>query len=1079
MPVHFLSDAERTRLSRFPDEIGPDDLNTFFTLSSADHQHIQIHRRPAMCLGVALQLCALRFLGFSPADLNTAPSDAVLFLANQLAVPPETLADTLASYAQREQTRTEQWQQVQQYLGYRVATQADLDTLTTWLIERAQEHDKPTVLFQMATEKLRTNKIVRPGVTILERIVASARERAYKETLHKLQPLLAPERRSWLDSLLVPNPDDGLRLGRGPLGSGRTRFEWLKGRAKGNTPKAVLAAVARITYLREQGVGQWDVSAINLNRCKFLARLGKKTSSWALNRAPDYRRYPILIAFLYQTLEELIDEILDLFDRYLADADSTARQKLDEFRRSTARATNEKVILFEEVGEIVLNPEITDAQLRHSIHEQISPEKMRVAVDECKRLRRPVDDNYYDFLAECYPTLRQFTPAMLSALTFRSNRMSSPLLEAVQYLHQLNAQHKRKVPVSAPMGFVPSRWHSYLRPISPVRRERREPGRKGSSTSLGMSERAGVSAKRNSRTGTAGTAGSTRTEDNNRAEISRRYYELCVLCELRIALRAGNIWVEGSRRYADPESYLMPQAEWRTRREEVCTLLGAPVDGNVRLKEHQQSLTERIDELAEVLDLDREEQEHGERAGYGYEQVRLEEGELVISPLEAEDLPPSTQLLEAQVAARLPRLELADLVVEVDGWTHFTNHFTHAAGTELRTQRVQEHLYAVLLAQACNLSLHEMEHITEFSPKEMAWCANWYLRDDTLRPAIVTLVNHQHRQPLSQAWGGGTLSSSDGQRFPVGVPSRHARPLPRYFAYREEGVTFYTWTGDQWPQYGTKVTPVTARDAAYVLDEILDNETELTIAEHTTDTSGYTEMLFATFALLGLQFAPRIRDLEDQRLYRLPGMVVSPEVAHLAPLFKGTINTGLILEHWDEMLRLAGSLKLGLVSASLMLGKLQTVPRKNMLAKALQEYGRLVKTLFILRYLKSPEYRHRIERQLNKGEELHKLRRFLFFGNLGRLRKGEEEEQTTQAQSLTLVTNAVVVWNTVYMAAVLDELRAEGYEVLDEDVKHLSPARYEHINPHGKYQFNLERELGRRGLRQLRRPAHAPHTQVA
>lgn len=141
-------------------------------------------------------------------------------------------------------------------------------------------------------------------------------------------------------------------------------------------------------------------------------------------------------------------------------------------------------------------------------------------------------------------------------------------------------------------------------------------------------------------------------------------------------------------------------------------------------------------------------------------------------------------------------------------------------------------------------------------------------------------------------------------------------------------------------------------------------------------------MLFAMFALLGPQFAPRIRDLQDQRLYKLPGMIVSPEVA---PFFKGTINTGLTLEIWDEMLRLAGSLKLGLVMSSLMLGRLQTVPRKNILAKALQEYGRLVKAQFILRYLKSPEYRHRIGRQLNKGEALYALRHFLFFGNLGRL----------------------------------------------------------------------------------------------
>jgi hypothetical protein len=102
------------------------------------------------------------------------------------------------------------------------------------------------------------------------------------------------------------------------------------------------------------------------------------------------------------------------------------------------------------------------------------------------------------------------------------------------------------------------------------------------------------------------------------------------------------------------------------------------------------------------------------------------------------------------------------------------------------------------------------------------------------------------------------------------------------------------------------------------------------------------------------------------------------------------------------------------------------------------------------------------------------LRRFLFFGNLGRLRKGEEDEHTTQAQVLTLVTNAVVVWNTVYMTAVLDELRAEGFEVLDEDLKHLSPARHEHINPHGTYRFDLERELGRQGLRPLRKPSSGP-----
>ena len=149
----------------------------------------------------------------------------------------------------------------------------------------------------------------------------------------------------------------------------------------------------------------------------------------------------------------------------------------------------------------------------------------------------------------------------------------------------------------------------------------------------------------------------------------------------------------------------------------------------------------------------------------------------------------------------------------------------------------------------------------------LAWCTTWYLREETLRPAVAAVVNFQHRQPMSRHWGGGTLSSSDGQRFPVSGKVRNATALPRYFGYGK-GVTFYTWTSDQFSQYGTKVIPTTVRDATYVLDEILDNETELPILEHTTDTAGYTEIVFALFDLLGLQFCPRIRDLGDQRLYR-------------------------------------------------------------------------------------------------------------------------------------------------------------------------------------------------------------------
>ncbi len=120
-----------------------------------------------------------------------------------------------------------------------------------------------------------------------------------------------------------------------------------------------------------------------------------------------------------------------------------------------------------------------------------------------------------------------------------------------------------------------------------------------------------------------------------------------------------------------------------------------------------------------------------------------------------------------------------------------------------------------------------------------------------------------------------------------------------------------------------------------------------------------------------------------------------------------------------------------------MIGKLQSFPRKNDVARALQKYGKIKKTEFILNYLPDNDYRRRINRQLNKGESLDSLRKFLFFANEGNIRKRFPEEQQTQANCLNPVTNAIVLWNTVYLHAAVEQLKSEGVEIKDEDLNHI------------------------------------------
>ena len=230
-----------------------------------------------------------------------------------------------------------------------------------------------------------------------------------------------------------------------------------------------------------------------------------------------------------------------------------------------------------------------------------------------------------------------------------------------------------------------------------------------------------------------------------------------------------------------------------------------------------------------------------------------EDGDLIVSPLAAEQVPAEADALAQAVAARLPQIHLPALLIEVDRDTRFSESFTHAGGAQSRNPDLVRNLYASVLAYACNLGYAGMADASGISEDTLAWTSQWYLRQDTLPAANARLVNAHHQHPLTRLWGGGTLSSSDEQRFPQRGRSLTARALSRYFL--DEGTTTYTHVSDQHSTYGTKVIPTTWREAVAVLDEIFGNPTDLPIAEHTTDTAGQTLATFGIFDLAGLQFS--------------------------------------------------------------------------------------------------------------------------------------------------------------------------------------------------------------------------------
>ena len=189
MPRQFFTKVEREQLSSFPLAPTEDEIITFFTLSSSEIALTHKRSGEVNQLVFAIQLGGLRYLGFIPEDLSNTPTEIVEYLAKQL----NLTFHSLSNYQQRPNTRTSQLQEVRQFLGWRKATKIDLLVGENWLLERAMEHDLPSLLFQLLCQKFLQEKIIRPRVTTLERMVMKARVEATTETFNRLQFLLTTD----------------------------------------------------------------------------------------------------------------------------------------------------------------------------------------------------------------------------------------------------------------------------------------------------------------------------------------------------------------------------------------------------------------------------------------------------------------------------------------------------------------------------------------------------------------------------------------------------------------------------------------------------------------------------------------------------------------------------------------------------------------------------------------------------------------------------------------------------------------------------------------------------------------------
>ncbi len=814
-------------------------------------------------------------------------------------------------------------------------------------------------------------------------------------------------RRLWRKLAALPNRWQTAQLAgllEIPEGQRLSVMEHLKRGPVTISGPAFTEALERYTRLRSLEFSCLNFTGLPAIQLRNLARYAGMASVKYISRMPEERRLAILTAFVKAQEISALDEAVDVLDMLILNITREAKKTGQKKRLRTLKDLDRAALLLARACALLLDEDTADELLRKTIFSSVSGARLAESVEKVNELARPQDTNFQDEMVEQYGRVKRFLPALLRDLHFRAAPDGEHTLAAIHYLAELNGSKKRILD-DAPEHIISGPWKRLVYDAD--------------------------------------------------GRIQRAGYSLCLLERLQDTLRRRDIWLENSDRWGDPRQKLLQGEEWQAQRVPVCRALGQPTNGSKASKQLAAQLDQTWKTVASRFD---------RNTAVGI----CNEGKhpsLTISSLDKLDEPLALIQLSSRVRQLVPPVDLTELLLEIDARTGFTREFSHVSESGARVQDLHISLCAVMLAEACNIG-HEpliKHNIPALTRHRLSWVKQNYIRAETLVSANARLVDFQSSLALAGYWGGGEVASADGMRFVTPVKTVNSGPNRKYFG-SGRGITWYNFVSDQYSGFHGIVIPGTLRDSIFVLEGLLEQQTGLNPVEIMTDTAGTSDIIFGLFWLLGYQFSPRLADAGEAVFWRAEK---AANYGALDKLARGCVDLSKIESHWDEMMRVAGSLKLGTIHASELIRSLLRSTRPSGLAQAIMEVGRVNKTLYLLNYIDDEDYRRRILTQLNRGEGRHAVARAICYGQRGEIRKRYREGQEDQLGALGLVTNAVVLWNTLYMQEALSHLRSieEGPE--DEHIARLSPLMHGHINMLGHYTFTLPEDILKGELRPL------------
>ena len=508
-------------------------------------------------------------------------------------------------------------------------------------------------------------------------------------------------------------------------------------------------------------------------------------------------------------------------------------------------------------------------------------------------------------------------------------------------------------------------------------------------------------------------------------------------------MKSGNVNLKYSFKYKAISDYLINKKDWLANKEHYIKAAGLNkyLDIHAVLENLRETLDEKYNEINKAylnntnpyLGVDHQ----------GRISIKTPKSDYDTSEFNAEALEQNGIVSIQQVMADIHHI------------CEFGSAFTHMSVKHSKLKPKFNTIAAGIVGLGCNIGINKLATISlGVGENTLRNTVNWCFSQRNVNEANRIIVKAINDQALAKSYLKNVNhlhSSSDGRKIGVAVDSLMASRSFKYFG-KEQGVVIYTFIDERQALYHSTVISASDREAPFVIDGLLQNNHNHE-SIHSTDEHGWNEAVHGATHLIDATLAPRFKKIGSKTIYGFTSKTTYRRKGYkIVP--SRTIKKSLIIKNWDDILRFMATIKLNHTSASQLFKRLSSYAIQNPLYQALKEFGRIIKSIYILTYCNDVDLRQDVQKNLSRIELSNKFSHAVFFDNDQEFQVGSKEEQELATSCKVLIQNAIILWNYLALSELIIQTKdEETREDLIDSIHRGSILCWRHINLRGTYDF--------------------------